>query len=167
MAGILKCSILDAMKKDSRIESFVESLGAGEAGGLSRFYLAYFDCFNRQLYYEAHDVLEHLWLKERGREGGHDTFFKGLIQLSGAFVHLQKQFLRPGHPKDGRRLAPALRLLGLARENIAPYRPVCLSLDVDAVHRLCEAWEEALLASHCTRNPWRPDAAPTLSLLHR
>ena len=25
-------------------------------------YLAYFDCFNRGLFYEAHEVLEELWL---------------------------------------------------------------------------------------------------------
>ena len=32
---------------------------------LDAHYLGYFDCFNRQLFYEAHDVLEDLWLPDR------------------------------------------------------------------------------------------------------
>ena len=39
-------------------------------------------------------------------------FFKGLIQVAGAFVHLQKQFLHPEHPKHRPRLRPAVRLPG-------------------------------------------------------
>src|SRR5271163_5240382 len=60
---------------------------------LDAHYLGYFDCFNRQLFYEAHDVLEDLWLKDR--HGADGYFYKGLIQLAGAFVHLQKNRLRP------------------------------------------------------------------------
>ncbi len=56
-------------------------------------YLGYFDCFNRGLFYEAHDVLEQLWLQDR--HGPNGSFYKGLIQLAGAFVHLQKNRLRP------------------------------------------------------------------------
>src|SRR5450759_3479364 len=60
---------------------------------LDAHYLGYFDCFNRQLFYEAHDVLEDLWLP--GRHAANGNFYKGLIQLAGAFVHLQKNRLRP------------------------------------------------------------------------
>ncbi len=49
--------------------------------------------FNRQLFYEAHDVLEDLWLPDR--HGPNGNFYKGLIQLAGAYVHLQKNRLRP------------------------------------------------------------------------
>jgi predicted metal-dependent hydrolase len=37
---------------------------------LDAHYLSFFACFNRQLFYEAHDVLEDLWLKDRhGADG--------------------------------------------------------------------------------------------------
>ena len=33
----------------------------------NRHYVGYFRCFNEQLYYEAHDVLEEVWLPIRGQ----------------------------------------------------------------------------------------------------
>jgi predicted metal-dependent hydrolase len=68
--------------------------------------LAFLECFDRREYFEAHKVLEPTWLAHRGttKEG----FYKGLIQLAGAFVHLQAN-----------RLAPATALLELARRNLA------------------------------------------------
>ncbi len=155
------------MKKSDRIEAFVESLGAaGEppAGGLDRCYLAYFECFNDQLYYEAHDVLEHLWLQDRSDVNPDAAFFKGLIQFAGAFVHLKKQALRPDHPKDGRRLRPASRLFRLAAANLAPYRPRHLALDVAALCLLCDEQAEAIVGSRYRVNPWSPKAAPVLTL---
>ena len=122
------------MKKAEKIERMLQDLGgAGATTGLDPHYEGYFVCFNTQRYYEAHDVLEHLWLETRD---GNDGFYKGLIQLAGAFVHLQKQFQRPGHPKDGRRARPAARLLRLAARNLAPYRPLHLRLDVERVWTL-------------------------------
>lgn len=85
--------------------------------GLEPQYLAYFACFNRGLFFEAHEVLEEIWLPERGRP--RDLFYKGLIQLAGAFVHLTKN--RP---------APAAALLRLARANLRHFSPRFDSLDV-------------------------------------
>ena len=112
-------------------------------------------------YYEAHDVLEHLWLRTTGREY---AFYKGLIQLAGAFVHLQKHFARPTHPKDGRRLQPAARLFVLAKSNLAPLSPLFMGLDVAAVCAFAEHWCAAIEQGSFARNPWNPDALPTLSL---
>src|SRR3974390_3540837 len=75
---------------------------------LDAHYLGFFDCFNRRLYFEAHEVLEVLWLKRR--DGAEGAFYKALIQLAGAFVHLEKS--RPG---------PAGRLLDLAEANLRSY----------------------------------------------
>ena len=86
--------VAQPIKKAERIEAYVKSFGPA-AEGYDPCYLAYFVCFNTQEYYEAHDVLEHLWLQ---REDENHAFFKGLIQLAGAFVHLKKQNLRPEHP---------------------------------------------------------------------
>src|SRR5580700_9769542 len=128
------------MKKNERITSFVQQLGADPALALDPRYQGYFTCFNARQYYEAHDVLENLWLERRDE---HHLFFKGLIQLAGAFVHLQKQFV---HPKHGRRLRPAVRLFQLAAKNLAPFAPRHLQLDVAAVLRLCERKAEKIVA---------------------
>src|SRR5213082_2572941 len=113
---------MSTMKKADRITQFVEQLGPSSSPSgtaLDPHYLGFFTCFNEQRYYEAHDVLEHVWLQCRGDEN--HAYFKGLIQIAGAFVHLQKQFLRPLHPKDGRRLRPAVRLFQLGMKNIEPF----------------------------------------------
>lgn len=148
------------MKKSDRITALVAGLGDPEAVGLDAHYTGYFACFNAQRYYEAHDVLEHLWLQRRDE---HYAFFKGLIQFAGAFVHLQKQAARPEHPKDGRRLHPAVRLFRLALANLEAYRPRHLQLDVTAVCAMCAAFAEEITASDFTRNPW-PAQTPRIVL---
>jgi predicted metal-dependent hydrolase len=85
-------------------------------------YLAYFDHFNRQEYFEAHEVLEGLWLETRDDRR---DFYKGLIQTAAVFLKLQQQ--KP---------APAARLAGRARALLAQYEPEFEGLDVRAVRRL-------------------------------
>jgi predicted metal-dependent hydrolase len=94
-------------------------------------YLAFFDCFNRHQFFEAHDVLEELWLRERNT--AEDLFYKGLIQLAGAFVHVQK-----GHS------GPAIGLLMLARSNLQKYPAVHKRLHVREVLGRVEEWLEAV-----------------------
>jgi predicted metal-dependent hydrolase len=77
-------------KKSPRIAAMIAGLSRP---GMDPHYLGYFECFNQQLFYEAHDVLEELWLAQRRQPN--DLFYKGLIQLAGAFVHLQKNRLKP------------------------------------------------------------------------
>ena len=149
------------MKKFARMEAFVESLPTAEAAGLHPCYTGYFVCFNRGEYYEAHDVLEHLWLQCTDANA---LFYKGLIQFAGGFVHLRKQHLRPDHPKDGRRLAPAARLFDLAAANLAPFAPHHLQLDVASVLALASRTAGAIRESNFTANPWTPDARPELQL---
>jgi len=147
------------MKKGEKIQAFIETLGTGSTH--DPCYEGYFICFNAQKYYEAHDVLEHLWLKE---EGPSHQFFKGLIQLAGAFVHLQKQYRRPEHPTDGQRLRPAWRLFKLAQANLEPFLPVFLDLNVHRVLELCSENMLAIEQADFKANPWSPIAAPTLDL---
>jgi len=156
------------MKKSDRIEAFVENLITAPemtpGSALDRRYRAYFQCFNEQLYYEAHDVLEHLWLQDRAKGSADTLFFKGLIQVAGAFVHLKKQFLRPSHPTDGKRLRPASRLFRLAIGNLASYGPRHLCLDVEVLTRFCEDQARAIAGANYAVNPWSPGAAPVLKL---
>ncbi len=146
------------MKKGERIQAYVNSLSTGLKH--HPCYEGYFVCFNEQKYYEAHDVLEHLWLEEQGPT---HQFFKGLIQLAGAFVHLQKQYLRPEHPTDGRRLHPAWRLFKLAQNNLEPFLPTYLDLDVRSVLDLCSKNMLAIETGEFKRNPWSPASAPMLA----
>ena len=90
-------------------------------------YLGFFDCFNQGLYFEAHEVLEELWLEDRSGPNG--AFYKGLIQLAGAFVHLQKR--RPG---------PASALLRMARANLNGYPVPHEHLDVAHVLGFADVW---------------------------
>lgn len=145
------------MSKGERIEQFVRSMDL--EGAYHPCYLAYFQCFNRQDYYEAHDVLEHLWL--RGKDENY-AFFKGLIQLAGAFVHLKKQHLRPWHPKDATRMRPAVRLFILAKGNLAPYAPLHYGLDVADLLALCDTYIDRIKAADFLSNPWDPLHPPSL-----
>ena len=151
------------MKKNERMRAFVAGLAADASLALDPCYQGYFRCFNEGLYYEAHDVLEHLWLAN-GRGDLNFAFYKGLIQVAGAFVHLKKQAARPAHAKDGRRLRPATRLFGLAIANLTAYGPRHLALNVDAACALCAAHISAITESDFTRNPWSAAAAPQLTL---
>src|ERR1041385_8345808 len=123
------------------------------------YYRAFFRCWNQQRYYEAHDVLEQLWLKTKSSEA---DFFKGLIQAAGAFVHLQKHFEYPSHAKHSRRLHPAVRLFRLAGKNLSRFAPRHHELDVTAFCRLLKANADQIAASDYKMNPWSPETAPKL-----
>ena len=104
-----------------------ERIAQFQGQALDAHSLGYFDCFNRQLFYEAHDVLEELWLADRhGPEG---DFYKGLIQLAGAFVHIQKN-----------RSGPAGSLFRLARANLKKYPARHHQLDLGLVEQMIADW---------------------------
>jgi hypothetical protein len=93
-------------------------------------YLAYFFFFNRQQFYEAHDILESLWLGER--KGPNNEFYKALIQLAGAFVHLQKG-----------RVKPAVALFKLSKSYLikySRYSPTHEGLVMPKVFGLIDDW---------------------------
>jgi predicted cupin superfamily sugar epimerase len=108
--------------------------------------------FRRGEFWEGHEVLETPW--RRGRSG----FYKGLILLASAWVHVRR-----GNPRG---VAAQLRKTERA---LAPFRPAYLGVDVDALlahaARLAAtvaadprggaaAWERA-----CPPPPLRPDPA--------
>ena len=161
MAPSARDGIVHGMKKSERITIFVSGLERHPDATLDHHYTGYFACFNDQKYYEAHDVLEHLWLKQSDTN---HNYYKGLIQIAGAFVHLQKQFQHPTHAKHGRRLRPATRLFQLGMRNLERYRPFHLQLDVESLHHLCARLVDKIVESDYQRNPWSPSHAPKLSL---
>jgi hypothetical protein len=124
-------------------------------------YVAWFARFNACEYYEAHEILEGLWL----RTTGHDRdFFKGLIQVAGAFVHLRKQLESSHHSADATRLRPAARLFQRSSEHLAPYAPVHLRLDVAALCAFCESLARGIEKSDFADNPWNPATPPRIEL---
>ena len=156
------------MSKGERISRFVAELGAEDADPNQSeivkhpFYRAFFHCWNEKRYYEAHDVLEQLWLKTKSSD---TDYFKGLIQAAGAFVHLQKRFEHPSHAKHSKRLPPAVRLFRLAEMNLSRFAPRHHGLDVAALCQLLRECADQIVASDYKTNPWSPETAPKLKLL--
>ena len=56
------------MKKSDRIRDLVQQLGPTSDPALDPRYTGFFACFNERQYYEAHDILEDLWLEETGED---------------------------------------------------------------------------------------------------
>ena len=133
-------------KKSAKIAALIEGC-RGKA--YDAHYLGYFECFNRQLFYEAHDVLEELWLTRRNAPDY--GFYKGLIQFAGAFVHLQKN-----------RLKPAGALFVLSRSYLAKYPTVFEGLNVASVLAEIDQWIGRLESSGFSTNPLSVNNSPRL-----
>jgi predicted metal-dependent hydrolase len=135
----------------NKAERIARVVGHGSAAGLDPFYGGYFDCFNRGQFYEAHDVLEQLWLKNR--QGANGAFYKGLIQLAGAFVHLQKG-----------RLRPSAALFKLALTNLGQYAGTHERLAMPVVRALIQHWLGLLEGGDFQTNPLGSEPGPALQL---
>ena len=135
-------------KKSAKIAALIASQ---QGGAFDAHYLGYFECFNRQLFYEAHDVLEELWLAG-GKAGANYAFYKGLIQLAGAFVHLQKA-----------RLRPAVALFNLAEANLRQYPARHEGFAVAGALGLIADWRRRIEAEGFAVNPLSGDSAPTVT----
>lgn len=135
-------------KKSAKIATLI----AGQQGqAFDAHYLGYFECFNRGLFYEAHDVLEELWLAQ-GRTGANYAFYKGLIQLAGAFVHLQKQ-----------RLRPAVALFNLAEANLRLYPARHAGFGVADARAIIADWRGRIETQAYAVNPLQAAPAPLLA----
>jgi predicted metal-dependent hydrolase len=121
------------------------------ADGVDPRYAGYFALFNAQKFYEAHDVLEDLWLPDR--HGVNGNFYKGLIQLAGAFVHLQKN-----------RLRPSAALFKLAQANLSRYPGLHERLNLITVGKLITDWLGRLEKADLKANPLSPANPPQLAL---
>src|SRR5271154_6242886 len=120
-------------------------------GNLDPHYSGYFQLFNAQKFYEAHDVLENLWLADK--HGANGAFYKGLIQLAGAFVHLQKN-----------RLRPAAALFKLADANLKKYPPQHEQLNLRELGDLIARWLSELETGGFNTNPLTSANRPKIIL---
>lgn len=77
------------------------------------------ELFNRRYFFEAHDVWEEIWQKERGAMR---DFFKGLIHLAGGFHH---------YTNGNWRGSAALLASGVGY--LKPYLPGRMGIDLAAI----------------------------------
>ena len=119
----------------TKSEHLQDLLSRAGASGPKGPYMAYFHFFNRQEFYEAHDVLEALWLPER--KGPNNDFYKALIQLAGAFVHLQKG-----------RVQPANALFKLSKSYLEKYPATHEGLNLSTVLQMIDEWLARLETSN-------------------
>lgn len=85
-------------------------------------YVGFFELFNRRAYFEAHEVLETLWLATRDEKR---DFYKGLIQTAAAFLKLEQG-----------KLEPAGRLAARALSHLERYPGTFEGLDLGRVTQL-------------------------------
>jgi hypothetical protein len=78
--------------------------------------------FNKENFYEAHEILEEFWHEYRGMDR---TFIQGLIQLAAAFYHAQS-LNRKG----------AMSQLTKGSQKLARYQPMHSSVDVAGLLKL-------------------------------
>ncbi len=132
------------------------------AGGIyDARYLGYFECFNAGEFYEAHDVLEDLWLETRGQTDA--DFYKALIQLTGGFVHLTMHE-NPKWPAAGPRLRPAHKLMGMARGYLEKYPETHHGMEKAGVFQLIDQWRNELEAGVFEVNPLHVQPSPKLPI---
>jgi predicted metal-dependent hydrolase len=78
------------------------------------------DEFNRELFWEQHETLEHIWVKEPDPIR---YLYQGILQVGVGFYHWRRGNWRG-----------AVAKLRQGLEKLEPYRPSCMSIDVE---RLC------------------------------
>ncbi len=99
--------------------------------------------FNRGAYFECHETLEHLWMREPGPIR---RLYQGILQVGVGFYHL-----RNGNYRG------TLNLLDSATGYLAGFGPVCLGVEVARLVADAAAVRAAVLARG-------PTALPTFDL---
>jgi uncharacterized protein len=107
--------------------------------------------FNRQEFFEQHETLEAIWIKEPNPVR---YLYQGILQVGVGFYHWQRGNWRGAVAKLSH---------GLAK--LQPYRPACMTVDVERLVR-----ETATLRDELER--WGPDKLapfppPGLPRVHR
>jgi uncharacterized protein len=100
-------------------------------------YYQFFVHFNEGDYYTCHDLLEEMWLTDKG-----NWFLKGLLQMSVAIYHYEY-----GNVKGARLMMKA------AHTYLQDYRPKYWDLDLEKVYPFIEKCL-SILPQHINRVPY-------------
>jgi len=122
-----------------------------EIGDYHPLYIEGIEHFNRQEYYESHDIWEELWTDYRGPSR---RFYQGLIQSAVALFHFSN-----GNTHGARKLYHS------SRAYLNDYRPKHLGLDLETFFADFERCFAALVNSQDTTQPVQLDPA-LLPVLH-
>ncbi len=114
-------------------------------------YLEYFKLFNEKKFFEAHEVLEDEWHKEKRK----NDYYKGLIQLAAAFVHIQKKQFRG-----------ARELFRKSHNYLSPYLPYHQGMNLERLLAQIEVIDQLLAED---RIDWEKIKVPVLRIekMHR
>lgn len=96
-------------------------------------YLEFVRLFNKQEFFDAHEVLEAEW----HRQNRQNDFYKGLIQLAAAFVHIKKG-----------NFAGARALVHTAKKYLEPCFPHCEGMNLKTLVEQTESIVKALEFEH-------------------
>jgi predicted metal-dependent hydrolase len=107
--------------------------------------------FNRQEFFEQHETLEAIWIHEADAVR---YLYQGILQVGVAFYHWRRGNWRGAVAKLGH---------GLAK--LEPYRPACMTIDVERLVRETTALLKELEARG--RNDLPPFPPPGLPRVHR
>lgn len=100
-------------------------------------YYEFFVKFNEGDYYTCHDLLEEMWMTDKG-----NLFLKGLLQMSVAIYHYEY-----GNVKGAR------AMMKTAHEYLQGYRPKYWGLDLEKVYPFIEQALQ-LIPAHVDRVPF-------------
>ena len=122
-----------------------------KAQALDPRFVEFIRLYNAHLFYESHEVLEDLWLDDRGPDR---LFYQGLIMFSTSFLHLEKG-----------NLSAFAKLLVSARAKLISYEEHHLGLDLRVVRGSINDWGERL-GRHSPITPvqFEPGLIPRLVL---
>lgn len=93
-----------------------------------KLYLEGIRVFNKEEFYECHEVLEKLWLQDNGPSR---LFYQGIIQVASSFHHVQKG-----------RLKPARKVLQLAIEKLESYPDSYRGIRLDQLRKEIKEWRK-------------------------
>ncbi len=109
------------------------------------------DEFNRQEFFEQHETLEGIWIHEPDAVR---YLYQGILQVGVGFYHWRRGNWRGAVAKLGH---------GLAK--LQPYRPVCMTIDVERLVQETSVLREEL--ERCGPGDLPPFPPPGLPRVHR
>jgi len=107
--------------------------------------------FNRQEFFEQHETLEAIWIKEPDAVR---YLYQGILQVGVGFYHWRRGNWRG-----------AVAKLGHGLSKLEPYRPACMTIDVERLVTETVALREQLERSGAADLP--PFPPPGLPRVHR
>jgi predicted metal-dependent hydrolase len=106
--------------------------------------------FNRQLFFQQHETLEGIWIKE---PDGVRYLYQGILQIGVGFYHWQRGNWRG-----------AMAKLGQGMTKLQPFRPECMGIDVERLVLETRALRDELERRGPEDLP--PFPPPSLPLVH-